>query len=108
MNKSESSYSPVYANRVTTAERELGAFIGAVAELYGPEQARLSADDWLNELALVDSLTSSTSRDWRRVTVAASARLANRLTAASAEASKTPSSNISPLPDWCAGLMAAG
>lgn len=31
------------------AERELAAFISAATELFGPEQARLSAEDWLEE-----------------------------------------------------------
>ena len=31
------------------AERELSAFMLAVTELFGPEQARLSAEDWLDE-----------------------------------------------------------
>jgi hypothetical protein len=35
-----------------------------------------------NELELIDSPPRCTSRDWRAVTVAASARLANRLTIA--------------------------
>jgi len=60
----------------------LASFIGAVKELFGPEQALLSADDWLDESELMDCAPRSTSRDWRAVTVAASARLANRLTAA--------------------------
>jgi peroxiredoxin len=34
----------------TTAEQELTAFFKAVMNLFGPEQAELSADDWLNEL----------------------------------------------------------
>jgi len=63
------------------AEHELSAFISAVKELLGPEQAQLSAVDWLDELELMDSLPGSTSRDWRAVTIAASARLANRLNA---------------------------
>ncbi len=63
------------------AERELFAFIGAVAQLYGPEEAKLSAEDWLDESELMDSPPRSTSRDWRAVTIAASARLANRLAA---------------------------
>ena len=63
------------------AERELSAFISAVKELLGPEQAQLSAVDWLDELELMDSQHGSTSRDWRAVTIAASARLANRVNA---------------------------
>jgi hypothetical protein len=63
------------------AEREFSAFISAVKELHGPEQTQLSAVDWLDELDLMDSQSGSTSRDWRAVTVAASARLANRVNA---------------------------
>ena len=64
--------------KIHLAERELASFIGAVTELFGPEQAGLCADDWLDESELMDSPPRSTSRDWRAVTVAASARLANR------------------------------
>ncbi len=59
------------------AEREFWAFISAVKELHGAEQAQLSAVDWLDES--MDSKRGSTSRHWRSVTIAASARLANRL-----------------------------
>jgi hypothetical protein len=52
-----------------------------VKELLGPDQAALSAVDWLDESELMDSQRGSTSRDWRAVTIAASARLANRLNA---------------------------
>jgi len=61
------------------AERELTAFMRAVTELFGSEQARLSAEDWLDESELVDSLPRSATRDWRAVTVATAARLANQL-----------------------------
>jgi len=61
------------------AQREFSAFISAVKELHGPEQAQLSAVDLLDELELMDSQPGSTSRHWRAVTIAASARLANRL-----------------------------
>jgi hypothetical protein len=63
------------------AEREFSAFISAVKELHGPDQAQLSAVDWLDELELMDSQPGSTSRHWRAVTIAASPRLANRLNA---------------------------
>ena len=61
------------------AERELGAFIRAVTESFGPEQARLAADDWVDELELMDALPGPTGREWGEVTVAASAQLARRL-----------------------------
>jgi len=82
MNKNESFDNLTYAGQVHLAERELASFIGAVKELFGPEQALLSADDWLDESELMDCPPRSTSRDWRAVTVAASARLANRGTLA--------------------------
>ncbi|MGA8300890.1 MAG: hypothetical protein WCB53_19590 [Terriglobales bacterium] len=82
MNNDESFDNLTYTDQVHLAERELASFIGAVKELFGPEQALLSADDWLDESELVDCPPRSTGRDWRAVTVAASARLANRVTAA--------------------------
>lgn len=68
------------ADQMHMAERELSAFIGAVTQLFGPDEAKLSAEDWLNQALLMDSPRLSTSRNWREVTIAASARLANRLT----------------------------
>jgi hypothetical protein len=68
-----------YAAEMGIAERELSAFIGAVTELFGPEEAKLAAQDWLHESELMDSLPrAATSRNWRAVTMAASVRLANR------------------------------
>jgi hypothetical protein len=69
----------IYACEMDNAEHELFAFIGAVNQLFGPEAAKLSAEDWLDESELMDSPPRSTGRDWRAITVAASARLANRI-----------------------------
>jgi hypothetical protein len=66
-------------NQVQMAERELAAFMRAVAEMFGSEQARLAAEDWLNEAELIDSPPRSTNREWRAVTVGGAARLASRL-----------------------------
>jgi hypothetical protein len=82
MNSDESFDNSTCADQIHMAERELASFIRAVTELFGPEQARLSADDWLDESELMDSPSRSTSREWRAITVAAVARLANRLTVA--------------------------
>jgi hypothetical protein len=79
MNTEESFSNLTYEDDAHKAERELAAFLGAVTELFGSEQADLSAEDWLDESELVDSAPRSASRQWRAVTVAASARLANRL-----------------------------
>ncbi len=80
MKKEESFCNSTYEDRLRMAERELSAFISAVTELFGPEQARLSTEDWLDESELMDSPHRATSKEWRAVTIAASARLANRET----------------------------
>lgn len=82
MNTKKSFSDSTCADQMHRAERELAAFISAVTELFGLEQARLSAEDWLDESESIDSPSRSTSGDWRAVTVAASVRLANRLTVA--------------------------
>lgn len=82
MDKEKSFSNSTCEGHIKMAERELSAFILAVTELFGPEQARLSTEDWLDELELMDSPHRTTTRDWRAVTVAASARLANRVTGA--------------------------
>jgi hypothetical protein len=67
------------------AERELAAFFRAVTELFGPEQAEQSTDDWLHELMKIDGLPASI-REWRLLTARVSARLANRVNALSLSA----------------------
>ena len=64
------------------AERELSAFFHAVREVFGPEQAELSAEDWLHELKQSDGLPASTCQ-WRLITTKASTRLASRVKALS-------------------------
>jgi hypothetical protein len=76
----EESFSDVsYEDDIGKENRELTAFVGAVTELFGSVQARISAADWLDESVLMDSPPRSTGRNWRAVTVAAEARLADRL-----------------------------
>jgi hypothetical protein len=100
--KTEESFSnSTYTDEMHVAERELSAFIGAVTQLFGPEQAKLSAEDWLEESEVTDSPPRSTSRDWRAVTVAASARLAGRLTVELHRRTSLVTStdtNVSPIP----------
>jgi hypothetical protein len=82
MNSQEQFCNSTYADQIHIAERELSAFIRAVTQLFGPEEAKLSAEEWLDESELMDSPPLSTSRNWRAVTIAASARLASRLAVA--------------------------
>jgi hypothetical protein len=69
----------IYEEQTHKADRELSSFISAVTELYGREAAMLSTNDWLDESELMDSPPRSEMREWRAVTIAASARLANRV-----------------------------
>ena len=92
MNKQESFQSPAYSELVRKTERELGAFISAVTELYGAEQARLSAIDWLDQFESINDVPASTTHDWRLVTVRAAVCLVNRLRA------KSPMLNIAAQP----------
>jgi hypothetical protein len=90
MSERESFSASIFDEQVHLAERELSSFLAAVTELYGPEQARLSAEDWLDESELMDGPPRSEARNWRAVTIAASARLANRINerAASVDAAR--------------------
>jgi hypothetical protein len=80
MDQEKSFCNSTCEDQINMAERELSAFIRAVTGLFGPEQARLSTEDWLDESELMECPRPATSREWRAVTVAASARLANRRT----------------------------
>ena len=81
MNTEEPFFDSIYEEQTHLAERELSAFIRAVTELYDPKQAKISEKDSLDESELMDSPPLSTNREWRVVTIAASARLiGSRLT----------------------------
>jgi len=82
INQPPKDYTPGCAGVMTAAERELNAFFTTVTDLFGSEQAEFSADDWLNELMTTDVPPSST-REWRGITLRASARLAARVYASS-------------------------
>jgi hypothetical protein len=80
--KPSTNFDPGCTDLMTMAELELAAFFNAVTELFGPEQAQLSAEDWLHELIKIDGLPAST-REWRFITAKVSTRLARRLRASS-------------------------
>ena len=66
------------AQHLASAERELSAFVTAVHQLFGPEQARYAADHWMEELEQTDWISEEQAIDWRAVTIAAAARLVGR------------------------------
>ena len=68
---------------LASAERELGAFMRAVTDSFGPKEGRLAAEDWLQVLDSREELPGTSADDWRSITIAAASRLATRLNAAS-------------------------
>lgn len=80
MNKPLRNHDLDCAGVATMALHELTALFSAVTELFGPELAELSAEEWLQELVATDGLPSST-REWRRITLNICSRLAGRVNA---------------------------
>lgn len=80
--KPSTSFNPDCTDLMTMAERELSAFFNSVSELFGSEQAQISAEDWLKELIEIDDLPAS-AREWRSITAKVSTRLASRVRASS-------------------------
>ena len=74
MNSEERSSNSSGAEEMHIPERELVAFICAVEQLFGPEQAKLWMEDWLAEFERMDAPPDS-SRDWRAVSIAAATKL---------------------------------
>jgi hypothetical protein len=82
MNTHECFSSSIYIEEEHGEEQELSGFTGEVTKQFGPEQAKVSERDWLDESDFMDSPPLSTRRNWHAVTVAASARLENRMSVA--------------------------
>ena len=80
--KPSKQFNPRCSDLMTMAERELSAFFNAVTQLFGSEQAELSAEDWLRELIEIDGLPTS-AREWRLITAKASTRLPSGVNASS-------------------------
>jgi len=80
--KPSTNFNPGCTGLMAMAERELSAFFNAVTELFGSEQAQLSAEDWLHELIKIDGLPAST-HEWRLITAKVSTRLPSGVNASS-------------------------
>ena len=48
MKTEESFCNSTYEDQFHIVERDLSAFISAVTQLFGPEEAKLSVEDWLD------------------------------------------------------------
>ena len=79
LNKNDTDCRGSIDDLVHMAERELAAFVGAVNELFGSEEARISTAEWIEELLAADRPIGPDITDWRRITIIASSRLANRV-----------------------------
>jgi len=77
-NRSSQDHNSTCSELLGMAEHELAAFFGAVAELFGSEQAELSAEEWLDEFMATKTLPAATC-DWRLITYKASRGLATRI-----------------------------
>jgi hypothetical protein len=66
------------AQLLASAERELSAFVTAVDQLFDAEQRRKAAINWIEELKRTDWPSGASAIDWRKVTIAAAARLVRR------------------------------
>jgi hypothetical protein len=70
--------STICAELTVMAERQLAAFLRAVTELFGSEQAEFSAEDWFDELEAIHHLPLS-EQEWRPLIIRAASRIATRL-----------------------------
>jgi len=61
---------------LVVAEKERPAFVRAVEEIFGVEQACVSTMDWIEEPELINWPDGAAPPNWREVTIRASARLA--------------------------------
>ena len=66
------------AQLLASAERELSSFVAAVNQLFDAEHGRKATKNWIEELERADWPSGASVIDWRRVTIAAAARLARR------------------------------
>jgi hypothetical protein len=80
--KPSKNFNSPCADVMTMGERELSAFFNAVTQLFGSEQAELSAEDWLHELIETEGLPTSL-HEWRLITAKASTRLPSGVNASS-------------------------
>lgn len=94
MNQSESVSTLCCKKQLNMAERELTAFFAAVGALFGPEQAKLSTEDWLDGIEQVLGADQPTCRDWRAITVLAASQLAQRMGCAKRTVRSMPAAKV--------------
>jgi len=63
---------------LASAEKELSAFVAAVRQLFGAEEAQKATEKWMEELERTGWSNEASVIDWRGVTIAAAARFVGR------------------------------
>jgi hypothetical protein len=63
------------AQLLASAERELSAFVTAVNRSFDADEGRKAAKNWIEELVRTDWPSGASVIDWRKITIAAAARL---------------------------------
>jgi hypothetical protein len=67
------------AELIMTAESELAAFYEAVFKRYGAKEARMAAQDWIEEVETMDWPGDGALPHWRYVTIVAADCLTSRI-----------------------------
>jgi hypothetical protein len=67
-------------DEVIAAEKEMGAFVIAVRDLYGKLEASRAAEDWVELAEDIEGPLIDGYPNWRHITVAAASQLAKRRT----------------------------
>jgi hypothetical protein len=68
------------ARWISTAEKELAAFMVSVERLFGEAASRRAGEYWVENLAELRVSKTNTCPDWRFLTIAAAKRLASEMT----------------------------
>ena len=68
------------AQLLASAEKELSAFVTAVNQLFDAEQGLKAGNNWIEELERTDWPSGASVIDWRKLTIAAAAKLATART----------------------------
>jgi hypothetical protein len=76
---------------VSTAEKELGAFVAAIRQRFGADAALLAGGYWIEAFEAAIPGSQRSQRDWRGITILAASRVATHMIETPDMASHIPS-----------------
>jgi hypothetical protein len=76
--RQDSGANSTCAELMSLAERELNSFVVAITDMFGSEEAFVSAEEWLQELSSTRLRCPPAKHALRLITISASIRLADR------------------------------